>query len=212
MAGSSGYSVGIFRRQGGNEMVVSSGSSFVVDAGGVFTFNGTLNASGGAVVLPGVLGRGYINLPLGDAMEVSSADSLNPLTSGTNPLIGRINAGTDPKARIRWASGTGATDLVQWDVHLPPDVATAGGMTLNLYGEKTSGTSNALEARIFFGVGDTNAGSTVALTSSPANAAITIASGDIVANTPVAIIVGPQSVSGNVDLYGARLTYTRLSS
>src|SRR5512146_1645649 len=121
----------------------------VIDAGGY------LNAASGKVTLPGVLMKGYINLALGDAMEVSSADSLNAMTSGTVPLIGRINAGTDPKGRLQWTSNA---DSVQWDLMLPGDLSTAGGMTLDIYGEIASGAVNGWVADVRFGVGDANAG------------------------------------------------------
>lgn len=207
-----GYNTQNYEEQGGTSWVV----------GGVLRINATgelrLDASGhanfasGRVTLPGTLRQGTIPLKLTDCWEAASADSLNALTSGTNPALGRINAGTDPKTRIRWASGTGASDPVQWDTDLPTDLATAFPLKVNLYGERTSGTTNALDVRVFFGVGDVNAGSSVALTSAPAYATVEIASGDILANTPLSIIVSPQSVSGNVDLYGARLVYTRLTS
>lgn len=210
----------VYRRQGATEITVASGGRVVVEAGGridvsgqiVMQAGGVFDASAGAITLPGVLREGVIDLRLGDAWEVSSADSLNPLTSGTNPSIGRVNAGTDPKGRIAWTSAAGGADKIQWDVHLPTDLSTAFPLRLQLYGEVASGAVNGWDADVFFGVGDADAGSTVALTSSPANSTISIASGDIIANTPVAIAVGPVSATGTVTLYGARLVYTKRTS
>lgn len=200
----------IYKTQGATAQVFSSGSQAQFTSGSELNFGAgsTANFTSGSVKLPGVLGKGWIDLPLTAAMEVSSADSLNALTSGTNPAISRVNAGTDPKARIIWTSNV---DPVQWDIMLPHDLSTAGGMTLNLYGE-ASGTPNTWAADIRFGVGDANAGTTGPLTSTPANASIPIASGDVIANAPMSIIVGPTSASGLVRLYGARLVYSKASS
>ncbi len=187
---------GVYSKQGATE--------YTVDAGGY------LNAASGKVQLPGVLGKGYIDLPLQRAMEVSSADSLNALTSGTAPYIARINAGTDPKARIAWTSNA---DPVQWDVMLPGDLSTAGGMVLGLYGEISSGAVNGWVADVRFGVGDADAGSTKGpITSAPALYSIPIASGDVIANAPMSVAVGLATASGTVSLYGARLEYTKKTS
>lgn len=192
------------------QITFGAGSSFSM--GSTVTLTGLLNASQGAIALPGVLREGIIDLPLFAAAEVSSADSLNALTSGTNPSIGRINAGTDPKGRIRWTSGAGGADPIQWDLHVPTDMATDGPMRIQLYGEVASGAVNGWNVDVRFGVGDANAGATVALTSAPTNSTVSVASGDIVANTPLSVIVNPVSSTGTVDLFGARIVYRRLTS
>lgn len=225
MANASGQAR-VYRSQGATEMVVASGGRILLEpgstlaasgqitfgAGSTFTLNSTLDASGGAIILPGVLREGVIDLPLWAAAEVSSADSLNELTSGTNPAIGRINAGTDPKGRIRWTSGAGGADPIQWDLHVPTDLSTAFPLRVQLYGEVASGAVNGWNVDVRFGVGDANAGATVALTSSPTNATVSVASGDILANTPLSIVANPVSSTGTVDLFGARLVYTKRSS
>lgn len=204
----------VYHEQGATGMVVASGGRVLVESGGVIRLGtgGQIDASAGQVVLPGRLREGVIPLSVLDAWEVSSADSLNPLTSGTNPAIGRVNAGTDPTARIRWSSGAGATDPIQWSAVLPTDVSTADPLRIQLYGERTSGTLNAFEVRAFFGLGDANAGASGAFSSSPGYATVSIASGDIVTDVPLTVVVSPQSVSGTIDLYGARVVYTRATS
>jgi len=184
----------VYSKQGSTELTIDAG--------------GYLNAASGKVTMPGVLGKGYIDLPLAAALEAASADSINALTSGTNPSISRINAGTDPKGQIYWSSNA---DKVQWDIMLPHDLSTAGGMILNLYGE-ASGTANTWGVGIFFGVGDADAGTTGPLTSTPANCSIAISSANIIANAPMTVLVGPTSASGLVRLYGARLVYSKASS
>jgi hypothetical protein len=200
----------LYKTQGATALVVSSGAEIQITSGGEISLGAgaSANFASGSVTLPGVLMKGFIDLPLTAGWEASSADSLNVLTSGTNPSYGRINAGTDPKARILWTSNA---EKVQWDIMLPPDLSTAGGMTLNLYGE-ASGTPNTWGVDVRFGVGDADAGTTGALTSTPANASIAIASGNVIANGPMSIAVGPTSASGLVRLYGARLVYTKLTS
>ncbi len=190
------YNGKVYRKQGATEMTIDAG--------------GYLNAASGKVTLPGTLMQGCINLPLGDAMEVSSADSLNALTSGTVPLIGRINAGTDPKGRISWTSNA---DPIQWDVMPPPDMSTVDGLTLGLYGEISSGAVNGWVADVRFGVGDANAGATAGpITSSPSLMTIAVASGNVIANTPFAVILSLASATGTVSLYGARVVYTKKTS
>lgn len=198
----------VYREQGGSRQVVASGGTILVEAGG------TIDASAGSITLPGTLRQGFVDLPLLGAWEVASADSLNALTSGTNPSLGRINAGTDPKGKISWSTAAGTTDPVQWDVMLPPDVASGGGLTVGLYGEGASANAtNELNVRVFFGVGDANAGTTVALTSAPGLRTIAVASGDVIVNTPLSIIVSPNAhASGAIDLYGGRIVYTRRTS
>jgi len=189
---------------------VGRGTTLVVDNDGV------LDMSSGTARLPAVLRQGVINFGLNEAWEVSSADSLNALTSGTNPSIGRINAGTDPAWRIRWASGAGNADPVQFNAFMPPDVSTAPGMTISVYGEGSSANAeNKLNIAVFFGVGDANAGASGGqLTSSPTLQSITVASGDIITNVPVTVVLTPSSAhaSGPIDLYGLRAVYTKVTS
>ena len=239
MANASGQAR-VYRSQGATEMVVASGGRILLEpgstlqasgsilfgagssfqasgqitfgAGSSFAMNGTMDASAGAIILPGVLREGVIDLPLWAAAEVSSADSLNEMTSGTNPAIGRINAGTDPKGRVRWTSGAGGNDPIQWDLHVPTDLSTAFPLRVQLYGEVASGAVNGWNVDVRFGVGDANAGATVALTSTPTNATVAVASGDILANTPLSVVVNPVSSTGTVDLFGARVVYTKRSS
>ena len=227
MANASGQAR-VYVEQGATGLVVASGGRILVEPGGslvasgqitmgagsTFDLNTTFDASGGAIILPGTLREFEIELPLWAAAEVSSADSLNPLTSGTNPSIGRVNAGTDPKGRISWSTAAGATDPVQWDVMPPTHMSTAFALRVQLYAEGASANAtNEVNVLAFFGVGDANAGTTVALTSTPAIQTVSIASGDILANTPLAVIVSPNAhASGAITLYGARLTGTKLSS
>lgn len=184
-------------------------TTLVVDEAGV------VDITSGTLRTPAVLRQGFVNFSLGAAWEVSSADSLNALTSGTNPSFGRTNAGTDPQSRVRWASGTGSTDPIQISAMLPPDISTAAGLTVGVFGEGASANAtNELDVRVYFGVGDANAGTTVALTSTPSIRTVAIASGDVIASAPITIAIAPNAhASGPIDLYGGiRLTYTRVTS
>lgn len=185
-------------------------TTMVVESGSV------IDVTTGTLRTPAVLRQGYINFNLLNALEVSSADSLNALTSGTNPSIGRVNAGTDPANRIRWASGTGNADPIQFGFYMPPDLSTAGGLTFTLYGEGSSANAeNKLNVAVWFGVGGSNVGASGgALSSTPAAQSISVASGSLVANVPVTVIVTPSSAhaSGPIDLYGLRATYTQVTS
>lgn len=214
----------VYREQGATGIVVASGGRILVEGGGtirvqgasgiILDASGRIDAASGSIILPGTLRQGFIDLVLGAAWEVSSADSLNALTSGTNPSFGRVNAGTDPKARIAWSTAAGSLDPIQWDVDLPPDVATASGLTIALYAEGASANAtNEVSVGVFFGVGDANAGTTVALTSTPGYRTVQVASGDVLPNTPLAVIVTPSGhASGAITLYGGRVIYNRLSS
>ena len=197
----------VFVPQGATQVVIATGGVLDVDGG-------LIDASAGRITWPPGLASGYIPLNLFSAQEVVSASgSFTALSTGTTPARGRINATTDPTLRIRWA--TGNNDPIQLpEVIMPDDLSTVGPITLHLYGEKGSGQASAdIDAQAWFGVGDTEMGSTVSFTSAPTRRTMSIASGDIVASAPLNLVLTPAAhASGVIDLYGAALSYRRKSS
>lgn len=215
--------------------IFASGARMLFEEGSSFTLNSTfkVGASGlidlstgvgrisfatGEIAAPdlaGDLSSGYITVNLFDAKEaVSASGTFTAITTGTNPALGRVNATVDPSIRVRWTTAAGAQDPLQLPtVALPPDVGTATGITVHLYGEKGSGQASAdIDVRAYMGIGDTEMGTTVNFTSSPADRTVAIASGDVVPGTMLNLVLEPAAhASGVIDLYAVWVTYARSS-
>lgn len=205
----------VYREQGGSTMVFASGAVAKFEAGAQIS---GLGLSG---VLPGNLASGTI--PLGahlfSARKLSSAENYATgaihLTTTGNPSLEHTST-ADQSAYISWASGQ-TVGLKLPPVAMPADLATAGGMRIDLYG-RTAGTATANDAsaqfdvRCWSGVGDTEMGTTHAnFTSTPAWQSISIASGDLTTNM-LNITLVPQTHAGReLRLYDMRARYVRTS-
>ena len=196
--------------------------------------DGHIDITSGSIQLPGALGQGFIDLSpyILNARQLASGENFIAGTSAETAFWGGLliqgatagtpglamNSSADQAPYLNWTSAI-VTAIKLPPVMLPPDVATAGGLSVRLYGENV-GTATAADAAMAFdvrcwsGVGDTEMGTTCPnLTTTPANSAISIASGDIVANGPFNITLVPQAHAGRaLRLFGGSITYTRKTS
>jgi len=229
---------GIYRQQHGGRntsMVVASGSVIRIESGGVIDGSSAVGsftfATGeiAAADLAGNLSSGTI--PLGGhlfgARQLASGENF---VSGTSAKAafwgGLLNTQGDP-AMLLTSSGDQSFYLNYVEgsvvgIKLPPvampvDLATAPGMTVELFGESfgtatASDAKSAFDVRCWSGIGDTEMGSTHPdFTSTPSWKSITIASGDITKDI-LNITLVPQAHAGRkIRLYDARIRYTRSS-
>ncbi len=168
------------------------------------------------------LKTGFIPLPLGGWRKITSNDfgaiavasgNGGQLANDTTPILQRINAATDKKARISWV----ATDQaeIQADFAYPPDLDDTAAVEVHLlvYKNANMDATAAIAVGYFEGVGDTNAGgNTAAITETvAAEKVVTIAAGDVGAQPNAAAITLTPGTHGNDALYllGAWVEYTR---
>ena len=207
------YNTKVYREQGGATMVVASGGAIRIEAGG--TINGLTNG------LPGNLASGSIDLGpyLFSARKMSSAENFATgalhITTTGNPSL-EVNSTVDGAGYLNWASAD-VTAIQLPPVDMPNDLATGGGLRIDLYGESV-GTGTASDAaagfdvRCWSGQGDTEMGATHPnFTSTPGYQTVAVASGDLTTG-PLTIRLVPQAHAGRpFRLQGGRLRYTRSS-
>lgn len=198
----------VYRKQGGAELVIASG--------GTLTFE-----SGSTLTLPSNLRTGFIPLPLGawrliatndiPAIAVASGNGGN-LGSDTAPKFKRVNAATDKKIRIEWASSS-SIEITQ-DFVYPPDLDDTATIVVHLLMAMAGTTDTPTIAVGYFeGLGDTNAGgNTAAVTGTTiADYSVTIAASDVGAY-PVGASIALTPAAHTTDalyLYSSWATYTR---
>ena len=224
----------VYREQNASRQVVASGGTLLVEPGGTLTasgqitfgagssftmdstvtLTGLLNASLGAVALPGSLRRGYIPLtPIG-VKTTATASGIVPLTTGTNPQLHNPDI-TSGFLRYRWTSAAGSLNpLFFAPVRVPDELATDGGLVINVVGVGASANaSNELNIAVRAGTATANVGSTRALTSSPVQSTMAVTSGNTPATGLISISVFPSAhASGAIDLYSMGIAYRRRTS
>ena len=176
-------------------LISNASGQAIASADGGFVIGRALEAGASGDVITVILAtsggggynasKGWIQLPLADARELSSDDIINTagaggvLTKDTTPILEATNTSTDRKLRLNWAAGN--ADKVCWDVALPPDLDDTQAMTLHAYA-KMGGATNTptLTWTAFFNTGDADAGgATAALSATLAEVTRTLAAGDV---------------------------------
>ena len=214
---SSGYNAGVFRRQGGNEMVVSSGATMQFDAGAVLNF-----ASG--VTLTGFPGEKDLSANLFGGRVLASGETIASGSTAPTAFFGGLlmpdgapaltQSTVDHNLYLNWASAI-VTALKCLPFTIPVDLATASGLTIELKGESIgTGTASdaaaAFDIRCWSGLGDTEMGATHAdFSSTPAWKGITLASGDITTGLLNWTLVPQAHNNRALRIYGARARYAR---
>lgn len=214
---SSGYNAGVFRRQGGNEMVVSSGATFQFDAGSVLNF-----ATG--VTLTGFPGEKDLTPNLFGGRVLASGETIASGSTAPAAFFGGLfmpdgapsltQSTVDHALYLNWASAI-VTAVKCIPFTIPSDLSTAGGLTIELKGESigTATASDAIAAvdiRCWSGLGDTEMGATHPdFTSTPTWKGITLASGDITTGLMNWTLVPQTHAARAIRIYGARARYLR---
>jgi hypothetical protein len=202
----------VYRKPGGNELVVANGGRITVESGGIID----LSASS-------ALGKGIIQIPLAGARAIAANDIPNTaaspsgglLTLNTSPLYKRENGATDKALKIQWAAGN-AVEIALPTFAYPPDLDDTAVVTLKLLA-KMGGAADTptITVGYFEGVGDTDAGgATGALSAAVAVVSRVIAAADVGAAPNFASITltpGTHATDA-IDLYAAWVEYTRKTS
>lgn len=225
------YQSKVYRKQGGREQVVASGGTLTLEAGSTLKSEGVVDLSSAAVTLPGSLGRGYMDLgdKLFGARQAASGETISSGSTAPTLFFGgllmpdgapalKMLSTADPILSLQWASAI-VVPVALPPISLPEDLSTAGGLTIELFGEAVGTATTAYANQSFkinarSGVGDTEMGATHPnLTTTPSWKGITLASGDINATAPLNIILTPQTHAGRqLNLYGMRASYTKKTS
>jgi hypothetical protein len=217
------YQSKVYRSQGSSALVVASGGSLQLEPGAQVT------GLGAAGVLPGNIASGTIDLGphLFAGREAASGETVSSgstapayffggfILPDTSPAFTLTSSG-DQSFYLNWTSAN--TDGLKLPpIAMPADLSTAGGMSIDLYGESV-GTATAADAKSCFdvrcwaGIGDTEMGATHPdFSSAPSWQSITIASGDLT-TTVLNVTLVPQAHAGRaIRLYSMRARYTRTS-
>lgn len=227
------YQPKVYREQNASALVVASGGTIRTEPGGVIsgaTATGSFVFATGEIEssdLKGNLASGTI--PLGAhlfaARELASAETLSSgstaptlffgglLLSDTTPSLNLVSSG-DQAFYLNWASAN-VDGIKLPPVAMPADLATAGGLSVDLFGESV-GTATAADAKAAFdvrawaGVGDTEMGATHPdFTSTPGWQTVSIASGDLTTNVLNLTLVPEAHAGRAIRLYDMRIRYTR---
>lgn len=221
MATSNSPQTGIYKKQIGP----GRDTTMVIDEGG------NLDITSGSITLPGSLSIGYISLgaALFGARNMASGETLASGTTAPTAFFGGLlmpdgepslgfNSTADHVWRMQWTSANVAA-IATLPVALPNDMSTAGGFTIELFGESigTGTASDAIAAVTIlprFGIGAASgAGSTHPnFTSTPSWQGITVASGTVTTDN-LSIQLTPQAHAGRaIRLYDMRASYTKKTS
>lgn len=201
------YGPKVYRKQGGDELVVASGGAVTVESGGTFT-------------LPGDRGKGCIQIPFAALREIASNDipataaDAGVLAKDTTPNFERENGATDKALRLEWAATN--VDEVTFHFAYPPDLDDAQPVTVHAMAKMAGATDTPVLAVGYFeGIGDTNAGgNSAALSSTLAEVSVTIAAADIGAHPNFASVSITPGAHGTdaLYLYALWIEYTKKSS
>lgn len=210
------YNPKVYRKQGGDELVVASGGEITVESGG------NIDLSAGGIQLPSsTLGKGFIPIGIFNCRLLSSDAFLNTIEAGTpdgntNPSLQRVNSATDKAARLIWASSN--SDEIQFpSFAYPPDLDDSADITIHVLAAMGGATDTpVLTVSYWEGLGDTNAGgATAAVTGTTiAEYTRTIAAADVGAHpktASVGITPGAHTTDA-LHIYNCWVEYTRKTS
>lgn len=204
------YQPYVYRKQGGNELVVASG--------------GTITLESGAIIAPAsgsVLSKGYIQLPLGSfriisanaipAIAVASGNG-GQLASDSAPALARVNGATDKALRLVWAASS-SIEITSDNIVYPLDLDDTAAVTIKLMARMAGATDTpVISVGYFEGVGDTNAGGdTAALSATVQTLSVAIAAADVgAAPTFATVTLTPGAhTTDALWLYGAWIEYVK---
>lgn len=233
MATSDSPQTGIYRQQH-----IGRETSEVFDASSVLRMDGTLRGAGtfdltsAVVQLPGTLGQGFIDLGahLFSARVAASGETIASGSSAPTAFWGGLlmpdgapalifDSTANRRLSLNYASAIVAA-LALPPIAMPADFSTAGGLTLEMYGE-TVGTASAADAIQAFtwaarfsaltsASTPADVGTTAPnFTSTPSWKGITITSGNVATNQ-LSITITPQAHANRaINIFGMRARYTK---
>lgn len=236
MATSDSPHVGIYTdRSLGRDTTLHIDTGSVIDVSGTLDVKGgTINMASATVQLPPNLATGRI--PLGvnlfNARNAASGETVASGSSAPTAFWGGLLM-PDGAPALKFNSTVGRIPMLEWvsanvaaivlpPVAMPADFSTAGGLTIELFGEAV-GTATAADAAQAITIvahfasltsaSDADVGATHPnFTTTPSWKGITIASGSVGTNS-LSMILTPQTHAARaLRLYDMRARYTRLTS
>lgn len=222
------YQPKVYKKQGGNEQVVASGGTLTMEPGAVLELSTGVTITGLGANLPGNLASGTIDLNnnLFGGRVLASGETIASGSTAPTAFFGGLfmpdgapalgQSTVDHALYLNWASAI-VTAIKCIPITLPQDLATAGGLTIELKGEVV-GTASAADAaqgfdiRCWSGLGDTEMGATHPnFTTTPSWKGITLASSDLTTG-PLNWTLVPQTHAARaLRVYAARARYLRTS-
>jgi len=182
------------------------GATFHVDA------SGHLNIASGRVTFPPNLARGYIPLSVAGVKTTATASGIvTAWTTAVQPklLTHEVTSGV---TKYEWATANVAP-LIYKNLRLPDDMSTAGPLRLVYTAESVSGATNDINWQIRAGTATANLGATAALSSTPIERTVAVASGSVPASGFIGVTVFPGAhATGAVSLYAAGISYAKRTS
>ena len=160
---------------------------------------------------------GTVSVDAGGALTLDGTVNVQSRTSSMHGAI-KFNSTIDHVWLLQWASAQVAA-IATLPISLPNDMSTAGGLTIELFGE-TVGSASAADAQdcfnilARFGVGNASAAGTTHpnFTTTPSWKGITVASGSVTTDT-LSIQLTPQThANQQLNLYNMRASYTKKTS
>ncbi len=198
----------VYKTQGATGLIVASG--------GTVNFNGgALDLTSGRVSMPANLARGYASLtPIGYKATATASGIVTAMTSGTTALVGLVNNGIATGApAYRWSTNNGARlYFAPW--RIPNDLSTASPLYVLYNAENVSGATYDCKVTVHGGgTATADLGTTGALSSTPIERSISVASGSIPATGLLAVAWAPTSgATSAVYLYAAGISYAKKTS
>ena len=182
------------------------GSSMHIDA------SGHLDISSGRVTFPTNLARGYIPLvPAGTKTTATASGIVSLLTSGLAPSMKTFEV-TSGVLAIQWATAN-VNPVVFQNVRVPDDLSTAVPLRLLFTAENASAATDDLNWQIRAGTATANLGATVALSTTPIERTVSVASGSVPSSGFIVVAVFPGThATGVVSLFTAGLSYGKKTS
>lgn len=202
-----------------------------IDSGSVVNVDGALNLTSGQFTAPGSLSIGYLNLgpALFSARNAASGETVASGSSAPTAFFGgllmpdgapamKMNSTIDHVWMLEWVSANVAT-IKTLPVALPNDFSTAGGLTIELFGEVV-GTATAADAKqsvdilARFGVGNTSAApvSHPNFTTTPSWKGITVASGSVTTDSLTIGLTPGTHAARAIRVFDMRASYTKKTS
>lgn len=220
----------VYRRQGATDLTVASGGRITIEQGGLLdasgqiniganatmTMNALLNASLGAIALPGALRRGYIPLVPVGVKTTATASGIVPITAtSVNPKLTNPDI-TSGYLGWEWSTAAGnANPLYFAPVRIPDDFDTASGFSIHVVASgAVANATNALNMSLRVGTATAALLSTAVLGAAPVEVTMAVATGALAATGFMSLSAYPENAhaSGNVRLLSAGLSYRRRTS
>ncbi len=191
--------------------VFASGARLLIEAGASFTMNAPMDLSAGQVTMPGNLARGYAPLVARGVKTTATASGI--VTAWTTAIVPKLTHVDVTGGPIGYTWATANVNQLFFEPwRIPDDLSTAVPMRVHYNAESASGATNDIAIRIH-GNSTVNLGATGALTTTPTERAISVASGSVPTSGVVYVSAFPGThATGTVTLFSVGISYGKKTS